>query len=339
MRRWIAKAIAMACLAVALTAAAYAADDGVYPDVDPNTELGQVVAKMTAAGVVSGKPEGFDPSGSLTRAEFVTMVNKVYGYSTPAETGFTDVPETHWANSFVLAAKNAGYIAGVGDGLFGPDQLVTREQFCVMLSRINNFQNLLGLKYDIKDPVSDWARQDVEAALACGLFTLASDGAFHATTPITREETVMALAPYVTETPTTPVTPPVDQKPSGGGGGGNTGNGHSDDEEEVVGYLEKMVQKFEKLELNQYTNDAQVIESANVLMSCLKDALQDHDNGTELTREHLDVEYASEIKKFRKQYGEMTSDQLNDIQSIIALLAPSYELKPVLEYFGIDINA
>lgn len=48
---------------------------------------------------------------------------------------FTDVPTTHWAYDFVEEAVENGWVAGIGDGKFGPDQSVTYAQFATMLVR------------------------------------------------------------------------------------------------------------------------------------------------------------------------------------------------------------
>ena len=347
MRRSFIVTLAAALLATTVVAAAQGVGTTTFSDVAPDSELGTAVTRMAVAGVINGKPGGiFDPSGGLTRAEFVKIANLLFHIDKPAETGFYDVTDTHWAYPYVMGAKQAGYIKGDDTGAFLPDQLVTREQVCAMVGRINGYQNILGLKFDIKDPVSDWARQDVENALACGLFTLDANGEFGATRPITRAETVLALVQYVpsaTPAPTPTPTPTPSTPPSGGGGGGGGGGGdstepkHDPEEEECVGYLEKMVKTFGKMNLHEYTGDADVIKSANDLLDCLKDALAAHDKGTELTRDYLEDTYATQIDQFREQYKGMDSAQHNDIQIIIGELAPSYELKKVMDYFGIDI--
>ena len=60
------------------------------------------------------------------------------GLSVPAlgaGAAFSDVPEGHWAYSFVEKAAFEGWVAGVGDGLFGVDNQVTYAEFSVMLTR------------------------------------------------------------------------------------------------------------------------------------------------------------------------------------------------------------
>ena len=52
------------------------------------------------------------------------------GLSVPAlgaGAAFSDVPEGHWAYSYVEEAAGAGWVAGIGDGLFGVDNQVTDQ--------------------------------------------------------------------------------------------------------------------------------------------------------------------------------------------------------------------
>ena len=53
----------------------------------------------------------------------------------PAASSFSDVPASHWAYSYVEKAAEAGWVAGIGGGLFGVDNQVTYAEFCTMLVR------------------------------------------------------------------------------------------------------------------------------------------------------------------------------------------------------------
>ena len=48
---------------------------------------------------------------------------------------FTDVPETHWAYSYVERAAENGWVSGVGNGLYGVDRQVTYGELALMLGR------------------------------------------------------------------------------------------------------------------------------------------------------------------------------------------------------------
>lgn len=46
---------------------------------------------------------------------------------------FDDVPQSHWAYEIINELTNEGVIDGMGDGIFAPEGLVTRERFMKLL--------------------------------------------------------------------------------------------------------------------------------------------------------------------------------------------------------------
>lgn len=164
-----------------------------FSDIDESTDGGKAVLEMEQRGYIKGYGDGtFRPNAPLTRAEFVTIVNKMYGYRVEGENIFSDVPSEEWYCADVLRAVQAGYIKGMGDGRFCPDELVTREQVCVMLDSILKTEKLPYSK-QISDFVSDWAKESVEKLVSNRLFSLESGNTFRATEPIKRIEVCVAL--------------------------------------------------------------------------------------------------------------------------------------------------
>lgn len=89
----------------------------------------------------AGYPNGtFGPDLSLTRAELATTLVRAAGLapdSTPtAACTFTDVGTTDWFRSFVTAACQAGLMTGMGGGLFGPNNAVTRGEAAVAINNL-----------------------------------------------------------------------------------------------------------------------------------------------------------------------------------------------------------
>ena len=52
-----------------------------------------------------------------------------------AATAFSDVPERHWAYSYIEEAVSEGFINGIGDGRFAPDDNITYGQFASMMTK------------------------------------------------------------------------------------------------------------------------------------------------------------------------------------------------------------
>lgn len=100
------------------------------------TEYAKNVEKMMALGVVEGYPDGsFLPDNKVTRAEFLTMLLRLFNINMPASTQsrYTDVPADHYASGAIEWATASGICSGYGDGLFGPDDNVTYAQAVKML--------------------------------------------------------------------------------------------------------------------------------------------------------------------------------------------------------------
>ncbi|HWI64816.1 MAG TPA: tandem-95 repeat protein [Symbiobacteriaceae bacterium] len=68
----------------------------------------QAIAALQAAGIMQGLPDGtFQPERAVTRAEFVTVVNRALGRGSaagPQVQVFPDVPLTHWAAAQITEA-------------------------------------------------------------------------------------------------------------------------------------------------------------------------------------------------------------------------------------------
>ncbi len=164
-----------------------------FSDVNTETDIGKAIHRMEDKGYIQGFPDGtFRPDKTLTRAEFVTILNKMYNYYVQGDAIFSDVTVDSWYYDDVLAAVQAGYIKGVGNGLFKPEDSLTREQVCVMMDRI---LNTVDLPYSgvITDEVSDWAEVSVKKMLSNRFFVLEDGGKFRGTQPITRGELCVAL--------------------------------------------------------------------------------------------------------------------------------------------------
>mgnify|MGYP004577225741 CR=1 FL=1 len=146
-------------------------------------------------GLIDGYGDGsFQPNGTVTRAEFIKLVNRTLGITAESEISFSDVTERDWFHAEVAKAVTAGYAQGSG-GLFRPNQPVTRAEAATMLARAAG----LAANEERADAFADaaaipaWARGSVGAAAEAGYMTGYPDGTFGALDPITRAEAVVTL--------------------------------------------------------------------------------------------------------------------------------------------------
>lgn len=124
---------------------------------------------------------GWDYTLDVTRSQFARLAVQLAEVSTgrtldsAAEDTFPDCAE-----EWVLKAAAAGIVNGLGDGTFGPDALITREQIAAMLCRAaeyieeNTGKTILaapaGLAaYTDAGSVAAWAADSVDALSATGV--------------------------------------------------------------------------------------------------------------------------------------------------------------------------
>ncbi len=93
------------------------------------------IQQLVDLGAVSGLPDGtFRPDLTVTRAEFVTMVNKSLRITPVTGTSrFKDVKPEDWFAGQVEAAAAYGYVAGNPDGTLAPPIVpspVNKRQLC-----------------------------------------------------------------------------------------------------------------------------------------------------------------------------------------------------------------
>ncbi len=96
---------------------------------------------LAAAGIVKGRPDGtFDPLAKVSREEVTSLLARAYATATGSalpvgKDAFTDDDGSiHEADINAVAA--AGWVQGVGGGLFKPTDKATRGEFSSMITRM-----------------------------------------------------------------------------------------------------------------------------------------------------------------------------------------------------------
>ena len=101
----------------------------------------EAVYRWAEKEAVRGLPDGtFRPDANITRAEFVTIINNVMKYENKSDEKYIDVPANEWYAENVAKAVAAGVTVGIGNGRFGPMNLITRQEAAVMIYRAFRMQ-------------------------------------------------------------------------------------------------------------------------------------------------------------------------------------------------------
>jgi len=107
---------------------------------------------------------------------------------------YTDT-KGHWAEGDIARATELGWIKGLPDGRFAPDQAVTRAEFITMLTRALALPAPTGQARIFGDHASipEYAKPHVAQAAAAGLVKGYPDGTFRPLQKITNAELVVML--------------------------------------------------------------------------------------------------------------------------------------------------
>src|SRR5450756_1801958 len=163
-------------------------------------------------GLIKGYPDGtFKPDQDITRAEFMALVNRAFGYTAVAPITYTDVKAGSWYAPEVAKAQAAGYITGYPDGTMKPENPISREETATIISRIKNLTSDANAanKYTDASKIGSWSKGQVGAVTSAKIMQGYPDGSFMPQGLITRAEVVEALDNALHYTAPVVVTPPV----------------------------------------------------------------------------------------------------------------------------------
>lgn len=147
-----------------------------YSDISENDWYYEDVKYMSENEIMLGTGDGstFYPEHTLTRAMVVTMLWRTEG--SPVVNyfmRFADVPQGEWYSEAVRFAAASKIVFGYDDGLFRPDEPITREQLAAILHRYAIYKGADDGAVSPMIPaynVSVWAESDVVWADMKGLF-------------------------------------------------------------------------------------------------------------------------------------------------------------------------
>ena len=131
-----------------------------FKDVGDNW-FASYVLHLAQRGIIKGQDATtFAPNSEVTRAEFVTMLYRVYGEPdvTGLQTDFTDLTKD-WYKAAVIWAANEGIVKGMTPTKFDPAGKITREQMVTMLYRAAGEPDVSGNLngFEDKNDVHNWA--------------------------------------------------------------------------------------------------------------------------------------------------------------------------------------
>ena len=189
-------------LGFSLNLTAFAAGEGtVFSEVAADAWYTDAVAYVRDNGLMGGTSDTtFEPEGTMTRSMLSATLYRLAG--SPAVTGedaFSDTEEGVWYTDAVLWASQQGLVGGYGNGLFGTNDPVTREQIAVLLWRYAGSPAAeSGIDFADESAISDYAAQAVDWARASGVVSGAEGDRFLPQNNATRAQVAAILRNYLT---------------------------------------------------------------------------------------------------------------------------------------------
>ncbi|WP_165000372.1 S-layer homology domain-containing protein [Anaerophilus nitritogenes] len=146
----------------------------------------EAIEEMAQKGIINGRSKDvFDPSASITRAEFVTFITKMLGLNIEdINISFTDVEDSAWYTPYVETAYKNGLISGKSEAVFDPNGKITREEMAVIIGKVliqkgYTKESLEELeRFSDKANIAPWANEDVALCVKESIISGMTDKTF-----------------------------------------------------------------------------------------------------------------------------------------------------------------
>ncbi|WP_053955268.1 S-layer homology domain-containing protein [Inediibacterium massiliense] len=146
----------------------------------------EAIEEMAQKGIISGRSEDvFDPSASITRAEFATLITKMLGLNIENEkVSFTDIEDTAWYTPYVKTAYKNGFVRGRSETIFDPNGKITREEMTTIIGKVliqkgKEKANINELeRFNDKTNIASWANEKVALCVKESMIRGMPDGTF-----------------------------------------------------------------------------------------------------------------------------------------------------------------
>ncbi|MBT2576875.1 S-layer homology domain-containing protein [Bacillus sp. ISL-8] len=156
----------------------------------PNTHWAtKAITNLANRNIVAGYGNGqFGFGDNVTRGQVARMI---YNYLKPADAGnfknpFSDI-KGHMFEKEILALAKAGIIKGYGEGEFGPDDILTREQMAQVLTNAFKFEGTKNTSFVDVDKNS-WSYKAISTLEEKGITIGTGSKMYSPTSVVTREQ-------------------------------------------------------------------------------------------------------------------------------------------------------
>lgn len=169
------------------------------------------IDRVVSAGLMNKDASGnFNADGLVSRADLAMILVKTFGLerrktAQKPDRELPDVPRSYWAYSAIQIALKTGTMSGYRDGMFFPNQRVSRaEALAIFAQAYGVFQfpdpsiSEVLAKYPDAGEIPSWARKSLATALYEGFVNVdIATNKINPLKPMTRGDIAYALSKYL----------------------------------------------------------------------------------------------------------------------------------------------
>ena len=181
-------------------------------DVEETDWFYNDVSYVLANNIFKGMTETtFGPNVAMTRSMFVTVLGRYAGIEDssvtyPSFSIFSDVKGSEYYGSHVKWASENGITVGVGNGMFAPDQMISRQDMATMMVRFAKVMNMELPDMDDEifaddSMIGDYAKEPVYRLKAAAILYGRENNNFDPKASCTRAEVAAVLHRFLTYDP------------------------------------------------------------------------------------------------------------------------------------------
>lgn len=165
-----------------------------FNDIDDHWAKDYII-EFVKKGIIAGYEDNtFKPNNSITRSEFIKLINKTFEFTKIGEVKFDDISPKEWFYHELEIAMGNGYINGYEDNTFRPNKEVSRQEASAMIANITGILGDGVLSFKDTDEIGNWAKPSVDALNDNNLIKGYSDNTFRPNGSMTRAEAVVILS-------------------------------------------------------------------------------------------------------------------------------------------------
>ena len=172
-----------------------------FQDLDSVEWARTAINGLAMRGMISGRDQyTFDPNANITRAEYCQiLMGAINALNAKGESTFADVPSTAWYYNAVSVASQLGIVSGYGDGNFGPNDLITRQDMALMTYKTAKIMNKslepvnAEITFEDSHEIADYAFEAVMTLQKAGIINGMTDTTFEPLSNATRAQSAKVI--------------------------------------------------------------------------------------------------------------------------------------------------